>query len=151
MADLFHFEDFPVGQQIALGPYHVSREEILAFAGEFDPQPFHVDEEAARASVLGGLAASGWHSCAILMRMMADAYVNRTAGLGSPGMAEVKWLKPVFAGETLTGLTTVLGCRRSAKRPELGIIECRWELFNDQGEKKVEQTGTVFVRVRSTC
>jgi acyl dehydratase len=151
MDDLLHFEDFAAGQEIALGPYRVTRDEIVAFASEFDPQPFHVDEEAARASVLGGLAASGWHSCAMLMRMMADAYVSRTAGLGSPGMAEVKWLKPVLAGETLTGKTTVLACRRSATRPELGIVECRWELFNDRGEKKVEQTGTAFVRVRTRC
>lgn len=151
MSDLLHYEDFAVGQEIALGPYHVSRDEIVGFAREFDPQPFHLDEEAAKASVLGGLAASGWHNCAILMRMMADAYVNRTAGMGSPGMAEVKWLKPVYAGETLVGKMTVLSRRTSAKRPELGILECRWEMFNDTGEMKVAQTGTAFVRVKSPC
>jgi acyl dehydratase len=151
MSDLLHYEDFSEGQEIALGPYAVTAEEIVAFAREFDPQPFHLDAAAARTSLLGGLAASGWHSCAMLMRMMADAYLSRAAGLGSSGLDEVKWLKPVYAGETLTGKMTVLSKRISAKRPEMGILQCRWELFNQQTEKKLEQTGVNFIRVRTPC
>ena len=151
MNELLHFEDFSAGQELALGPYTVAAEEIVAFAREFDPQPFHLDEAAARASLLGGLAASGWHSCAMLMRMMADAYLCHTAGLSSSGLDEVKWLKPVYAGETLRGKATVLAKRVSARRPELGILKCRWELFNEKGEKKLEQTGVNFIRVRKPC
>ena len=132
---------------IALGPYEVSREEIIAFARQFDPQEFHLDEEIARKSVLKGLSASGWHGCAMLMRMMCDSYLNRSAGMGSSGIDEVKWLKPIYAGETLKGTMTVVSKRVSTKRPEMGILKCRWEVFNTQGEKKLEQTGINFMRV----
>jgi acyl dehydratase len=151
MGVLLHYEDFSEGQEIALGPYAVTAEEIVAYAREFDPQPFHIDDAAARASLLGGLAASGWHSCAMLMRMMVDAYLGRAAGLGSSGLDEVKWLKPVYAGETLTGKMTVLSKRVSARRPEIGILKCRWELFNEKTERKLEQTGVNFIRVRTPC
>lgn len=145
---MLHYEDFHVGQVIPLGPYIVTREEIIAFAAEFDPQPFHMDEEAARNSVLGGLCASGWHSCAMLMRMICDSYLNRSAGMGSSGLDEVKWLKPVYPGETLSGIMTVISRRVSLKRPEMGILVCRWEVFSETGEKKLEETGVNFMRVR---
>ena len=148
MAELLHYEDFREGQSFDLGTYHVTREEIIAFATEFDPQPFHLDDAAAKSSVLGGLCASGWHSCAILMRMMCNGYLGRAAGMGSNGLDEVKWLKPVYAGETLSGAMTVLSRRVSAKRPEMGILKCRWDLFNTAGERKMEQTGVNFMRVR---
>ncbi|MGQ0485904.1 MAG: MaoC family dehydratase, partial [Hyphomicrobiales bacterium] len=119
------------------------------YAREFDPQPFHIDEAAAKASLLGRLAASGWHSCAMLMRMMTDAYLGRAASMGSSGLDEVKWLKPVYAGETLTGKMTVLSKRVSAKRPELGILKCRWDLYNERLEKKLEQTGINFMSLRA--
>ncbi|MCB1434994.1 MAG: hypothetical protein KDK75_21410, partial [Alphaproteobacteria bacterium] len=99
-------------------------------------------------SVLGGLAASGWQVCAILVRMLTDAYVGKSAAMGSKGMDEVKWLKPVYAGETLTGHMTLLKKRVSSKRPEMGILSCRWELFNTQGEKKADMVGVSFMRVR---
>lgn len=148
MAELLYFEDFRVGQVFPLGPYHVTRQEILDYAREFDPQDFHLDEDVAKASVLGGLAASGWHSCAMLMRMICDGYLNRATGMGSNGLSDVKWLKPVFAGETLTGTMTVLTARVSRSRPDMGILECRWDLMNDRGERKMEQTGVNFMRVR---
>ena len=151
MSELLHYEDFSEGQEIALGPYTVTAEEIVAFAREFDPQPFHLDAAAARASLLGGLAASGWHSCAMLMRMMADAYLCRAAGLGSSGLDEVKWLKPVYAGEMLAGRMTVLSKRVSTRRPELGILKCHWQLCNEKAEKKLEETGVNFIRVRMPC
>jgi len=147
--DLLHYEDFEVGKVIELGRYHVTREEVLEFARAYDPLPFHIDEAAAKASVLGGLCASGWHSCAMLMRMICDGYLHRAAGMGSPGLSEVKWLKPVYVGEILTGRMTVLSRRISSKRPEMGILECRWELFNEAGERKVEQTGINLMRVRN--
>ncbi len=146
---MLHYEDFHEGQSFDLGTYHVTRDELLSFAREFDPQPFHLDEAAAVSSVLGGLAASGWHSCAILMRMICNGYLNRSAGMGSGGMDEVKWLKPVFADETLTGTMTVLSKRVSSKRPEMGILKCRWELRNVAGEVKMEQVGINFMGVRA--
>jgi acyl dehydratase len=148
MSGLLHYEDFPVGREFVLGPYRVTKEEVFAFAREFDPQEFHLDEEAAKASVLGGLCASGWHSCAMLMRMICDSYLHNAASLGSPGLSEVKWMKPVYVGETLTGKMTVLAARRSAKRPEMGILECRWELFNERNEKKIEETGIHMMGVK---
>jgi acyl dehydratase len=144
---LLHYEDFAEGQVIELGPYAVGKDEIIAFAREFDPAPFHVDEAAAKASLLGGLCASGWHVCAMVMRMMVDGYLGRTAGMGSPGVDEVKWLKPVHPGEMLRGRMTVLGRRVSAKRPEMGIITARWEAFNQADERKFEMTGVNLVKV----
>jgi acyl dehydratase len=151
MGELLHFEDFAVGQVIGLGTYAVTAEEIREFASEFDPQRFHMDEAAGEASLLGGLAASGWHVCAMLMRMMADSWLNKSASMGSNGVPEVKWLKPVLAGETFSGRVTILTKRVSSKRPEMGIFQCLFELFNNAGEKKTEMTAMVFMRVRAAC
>jgi acyl dehydratase len=144
----FFFEDFPVGQIVDYGSYHVTAEEIVSFAREFDPQPFHVDESAAKASMLGALSASGWHICAIVMRMMVDGYFGRTASMGSTGIDEMKWLRPVFAGDRLSCRRTTLAGRVSAKRPDMGILTLRWELFDDKAEKKAEMTGINLVKVR---
>jgi acyl dehydratase len=149
MQDLLHYEDFPEGLVIPFGSYHLTREEVIAYAAEWDPQPFHLDEDVARRSVLGGLAASGWQSSAILVRLAIDAFVNRSAAMASNSMEEVKWLKPVYAGETLTGRATVLGRRVSAKRPEMGILWMRFELLSGAGELKTEITGIQFMRVRN--
>ncbi len=150
MADLLHYEDYRIGQVLDLGSYAVSADEIKAFAAEFDPQPFHMDEEAAKASILGGLCASGWHSCAMLMRMIVNSYLGNSAGMGSNGLEEVKWLRPVFAGETLSGKATILSVRRSAKCAEMGIVQIHWEVFNQEGEQKLDVTGINFMRVRQT-
>jgi acyl dehydratase len=146
---LLHFEDFAVGESRDFGRYEVTSEEIKAFAREFDPQPFHLDEQAGKESILGALCASGWHTGAMLMRMMVDGYLGRSASLGSPGLDELKWLKPVFPGETLTARFTVTAKRRSAKSPEMGIITMLWEVFSASGEKKMEVTGVNLVKVRS--
>ena len=143
-----HFEDFPVGEVVSYGSYEVTAEEIVAFAREFDPQPFHLDAAAARDSILGGLAASGWHVCAMFMRMMYDGYLAETASMGSPGIDEVKWLKPVHAGEVLSCRRTTRAARISAKRPEMGLVTFQWELFNAAGEKKTDIVGTSIVTVR---
>ena len=149
MAELLHFEDFAVGQVIDLGSYAVTADEIREFAIEFDPQPFHLDEAAGSASLLGGLAASGWHVCAMFMRLLADGWLNKSASMGSNGVPEVKWLKPVLAGEVLSGRVTILTKRVSSKRPEMGIFQCLFELFNQAGDKKTEMTAVIFMRVKA--
>lgn len=147
-ADLLHYEDYPVGLEVELGSHHLTAEEIIDYAKEFDPQPFHLSEAAGKASVLGGLAASGWHSSALLIKLGVTGMANKSAAMASNAMDEGKWLKPVFAGETLSAKGTVLARRVSAKRPEMGILTMKWELFNAAGERKVEITGVQFIRVR---
>jgi len=151
MAELLHFEDFDVGAVIDLGVYAVTAEEIISFAQEFDPQPFHTDVAAGQASILGGLAASGWHVSSMLMRMLADSWLNKTASMGSNGVSEMKWLKPVLAGETLAGMLRIVSKRISAKRPDMGIFHCVAEARNVGGERKAEMTFVVFMRVKAAC
>lgn len=148
MSDLLHFEDFSVGESRDLGTYAVTAEEIKSFAREFDPQFFHLDEDRAKASVLGGLSASGWHTCGIVMRLIVDGYLGRTAGMGSPGLDEVRWLKPVYAGEMLLGRMTVLAKRQSRSRPEMGLITMKWEARSATGETKIDMTGINLIKVR---
>lgn len=145
---MLHYEDYPIGLAVDLGSYHLTAEEIIDYAREFDPQPFHLSEEAGKASILGGLAASGWHSSALLIRLAVLGMANKSAAMASNAMDEGKWLKPVLAGETLHAKGTVLARRVSSKRPEMGILNMKWELFNSEGEKKVEITGVQFIRVR---
>src|SRR2546423_7381203 len=114
------FEDFPPGRLGTFGPRHVTREEMLAFAAEFDPQPMHLDEEAAKASMLQGLSGSGWHLCSIMMRMMFDGFIGRTASMGSPGVNEVRWLAPLRPGDDLMLVMEVEEGRGSKSRPETG-------------------------------
>ena len=146
---MLHYEDFSEGLVIPFGTYHLSREEVLEFARAFDPQPMHLDEVAAKSSVLGGLAASSWHSSAILIRLSVEAYANKSAAMASNSMEDVKWLKPVYAGETLTGRATVLSRRVSSKRPEMGILKIRFELLDMAGGVKVDMTGVQFMGVRN--
>lgn len=148
MKELLHFEDFPVGELVEFGNYLVTAEEILEFAREFDPQPFHIDEEVAKASLLRGLSASGWHVCAIIMRMMVDGYYGHTASMGSTGIDEMKWLKPVRPGDRLSCRRTTLEARVSAKRPEMGIVKLRYEIFDAASEKKAEMTGINLIKAR---
>ena len=117
-----------------LGPYTVSKEEIIAFSEEFDPQPFHLSDEGGRGTPAGGLIASGWHTCSILMRMMCDAYLNNSLSQGAPGIDEVKWLNPVRPGDTLSGHSIVTEKRISRSRPEIGIFTVKHELFNQNSK-----------------
>jgi acyl dehydratase len=149
MAELLHYEDFPAGEVATYGRYEVTAEEIKAFAAEFDPQPFHLDERAGAASLLGGLSASGWHVCAIMNRMMVDAYLGRAASMGSFGVNEMKWLRPVRPGDVLSVRRTTLERRVSGKRPEMGILTFRWELLDAEGAVKAEMTGINLVRTRA--
>ncbi len=128
-----YWEDFAPGSVTEYGPRLVTREEIVAFAAEFDPQPMHMDEDAARATMLGGLAASGWHSCCLLMRMLADAFVLNSSSMGSPGIDEVRWLAPVRPGDRLTLRVRVLESRASRSRPDMGLVRFAYALINQAG------------------
>jgi acyl dehydratase len=125
-----HWEDFSPGQVNDCGSRLVTREEIIDFAAEYDPQPMHLDEQAARATLLGGLVASGWHSCCILMRMLADSVLRDTSFMGAPGVEEVKWHAPVRPGVQIKALATVLECRASRSRPNMGFVKFRFELVD---------------------
>ena len=144
----FFWEDFPVGQVREFGAYRVTREAVLAFAREFDPQPFHLDDRAAEASLFGRLAASGWHTCAMAMRMMCDAYLLESASLGSPGLEKLSWKKPVYPGDTLHVRLAVLESRPMASRPEVGILRSRWAEMNQDDETVLIMAGYGMVRRR---
>ena len=125
-----YFEDMAVGERAELGSHTFTAEEIKAFAAEFDPQPMHLDEEAARNSFVGSLCASGWHTCAILMRIIADGFILDAASMGATGCPEVKWIAPVRPGDRLRVRMTVLATRASRSRPELGFVDARFDMFN---------------------
>jgi acyl dehydratase len=135
------WEDFKVGEHSEMGRHTFSAEEIVAFAKQFDPQPFHTDPQAARASAFGGLIASGWHTCAVGMRLMVDQYIGRTVSLGSPGIEDIRWLKPVRAGDTLTYSRTVTESRASTSRAGVGLVKHRWEAVNQAGETVLTMEG----------
>jgi acyl dehydratase len=140
-----YFEDFEPGTTDSFGSCLVTREDIIAFARAYDPQPMHLDEAAAAKTILGGLAASGWHICAMLMRMIADGFVNRSAGMGAPGIEEVKWLKPVRPGDTLRVKSAVLDKKASVSKPDRGFVRFRFELLNQNDEVVLEQTNLIML------
>lgn len=127
------FEDFKPGLFAEYGPRHVTREEIVAFAAEFDPQSMHLDEDAARETILGGLSASGWHTCGLMMRMMCDGFLLNSSSMGANAVEEVKWLKPVRPGDQLTLRITVLDTRMSRSRPDIGFVTALMEMVNQAG------------------
>lgn len=131
---MLYFEDIREGDTFEYGLRTVTRDEIVAFAREFDPQPFHVDEEAAQHSIFGGLVASGWHTAAMWMRLYVDGVLSKTASLGSPGVEELRWLKPVRAGDTLTGRTRIVSTKPSERDPRRGTVVAESELVNQDGE-----------------
>jgi acyl dehydratase len=142
-----YWEDFEAGATLPMGERRVARDEVIAFAREFDPQPFHVDEAAAARSMYGGLIASGWHTVALVMRMMCDSYLNRAASLGSPGIDNLRWLKPVRPGDTIRAQRTVMETRASKSRPDMGLVRMRWEVVNQHDELVMTLEGTqMFVR-----
>ena len=143
-----YWEDFSVGRVFEHGPRRVTREEIVSFAAEFDPQPMHLDEAAARGTMLGGLSASGWHACCILMRMLADAFVLNSASMGAPGVDEVRWLIPIRPDDQLRFRATVLETRVSKSRPEMGFVRFLFELSNQAGERAVTLTNSLMISRR---
>lgn len=136
------YEDFEVGSSLELGSKLVTAEEIVEFASEFDPQPMHLEQAAGEASILGGLSASGWHICGMFMRLLCDSLLLDSTSQGSPGIDEVKWKKPVLAGDCLTARSTVLAKRISSSRPGLGLVSMRAEMINQRGESVFELQNT---------
>ena len=128
-----YWEDFAIGDSTDFGPVTVSEEEIVEFATRFDPQPFHVDAEAAAQTPFGGLIASGWHTTALFMGMFVRAVLLDSASLGSPGVEEIRWTAPVRPGDTLTGRTTITDVQPSAKNPKRGTVFTTNEVFNQDG------------------
>ena len=135
-----HWEDFSPGSVSEYGPRLVTRDDIVEFAAAFDPQPMHLDEAAAQASMLGGLAASGWHSCCLLIRMLSDGFITQSSFMGATGVEEVCWLAPLRPGETVTARATVIETRPSRSRPEMGLVKFLFELFDSTGRRVMTLT-----------
>lgn len=145
----YYWEDFAVGQVRDLGTISPTREEIISFASQFDPQPFHLDDEAAKASVFGGLCASGWHTCSMAMRLMVTNFLQESSSLGSPGLENIQWRKPVFPGDVLRLQSTVLEVKPMSKRADVGMTRNHWEMFNQHGEKVLNMEGWGMFRRRT--
>ena len=144
-----YFEDFQVGQVHELGSHQVTREEILAFARQFDPQPFHIDEDAARDSHFGGIIASGWHTAALCHRLLVKGVLEDSASMGSPGVDELRWLRPVRPGDTLSARIEVLEVTPSRSKPDRGSLRTRMEVRNQQGEVVMTEGAAILFRRRA--
>ncbi len=142
---MLYYEDFAVGQTIELGSRTLTQEKIIAFARQFDPQPFHLDPVKARDSLFGTLVASGWHTASTYMRLLVDSLLLDSAAQASPGLDSLRWLKPVQPGDTLTGYFTVLDMRVSASRPSTGIIKHAGEMVNQRQEPVMRVEGITFM------
>ncbi|WP_374763563.1 MaoC family dehydratase [Yunchengibacter salinarum] len=146
------FEDINEGDSDSFGSCHVTRDEIIDFASKYDPQPFHLDEEIAKKSVFGGLCASGWHTCAMVMRLLVDRLMEQgLASMGSPGVDQIRWKKPVFAGDTLSVTTTITEKRDSESRPNLGLLKSAYEVRNQNGEVVMTMIANVMVLKRAAA
>lgn len=151
MKPRYYFEDFVPGQSAHYGALAVERAEIIAFAAQYDPQPMHLDEAAAAQSLLGGLAASGWQSCAFLMRLIAEEFICDSAGMGAPGIDEVKWLRPVRPGDVLSVRHDVLEARESKSKTDRGFVKFRFTLMNQKGEAVLEQVNSIIFARRGVA
>ena len=138
------FEDYAVGEVFEFGDHLVTEEEIVEFARRYDPQAFHLSHEAGAATHFGGLVGSGWMSCAIMMRMLCDHFISPRASMGSPGIEQVRWLRPVRPGDRLRARIQVLQARASQSRPDRGIVSSRQELINQHGETVMTLQGNGF-------
>lgn len=145
------FEDLVEGSTIQLGTRNMTAEEIIEFASEFDFQPMHLDEEAGKASILGGLSASGWHTCCVFMRLLCDGFLLDSTSQGAPGIDFARWKKPVLAGDTLTGKCLVVGRRESKSRPGIGFATIRSELTNQRGEVVLDLQNTGMFQRRDAA
>ncbi len=139
-----YWEDIKAGEVIELGSCTVTKEAMVAFAREFDPQPFHTDEETAKRTIWGGLIASGWHTGSMLMRLFYDGFLKDTVSLGSPGIDELKWNKPVRPGDRLSARMTILETTPSRSKPDRGIIRSQMEVLNQHGEVVMSTKGVNF-------
>jgi acyl dehydratase len=147
-ARLRWFEDFAADEVFEFGDRLITVEEIISFARRYDPQPFHVDEAAASRSIYGGLIASGWMTCAVLMSLMCEHFVSPASSMGSPGIDKLRWLVPVRPGDRLRARVTVLETRRSQSRPDRGVVTMRQEAINQRGEVVLSQEGRAMMRCR---
>ena len=143
------FEDYVPGAVHDLGSVMVDEQEIIAFARQFDPQPFHLDQEWAEKSAFGGLIASGWHTACMAMRLIVDHYLSEVSSEGSPGIDELRWLRPVRPGDQLSVRATILDARLSRSRPERGIVRSQIETLNQDEEVVMHLTSTIFIRSRN--
>jgi acyl dehydratase len=146
---LVHYEDIETGKPLTFGTWKVTPEDIKAFARRWDPQLIHLDEEAAKASIVGGLCASGFHTCCIMMRLLVDHFLLRTASLGAPGLDEVKWLKPVRPGDVLSIRIAAASKRVMASRPEVGLVLASYDVLNQTGDVVLAATCNQMIRVRA--
>ncbi|PLZ01053.1 dehydratase [Burkholderia sp. WAC0059] len=142
------YEDLEVGKTDEIGSHTFTREEIVRFAREFDPQPFHLSEAGGEASPFGGLIASGWHTCSVMMGMLVRSVMGESTSMGSPGIDDIRWIKPVRVGDTLTVKNTVLDKRVSTSRPDRGIVQLQWDGINQHGETVVTVRSTVIFGLR---
>lgn len=147
---MLYYEDIEVGRLQSFGHYEVTREEVMEFASKYDPQPFHLDDEAAAQTHFGKVSASGWHTCAMTMAMMVENMkTNRQAGLGSPGVDNLRWIRPVYPGDTLRCESEVIEKRRSKSRPEMGIFKGRSRTYNQNDELVLEMVSNGLISVRN--
>jgi acyl dehydratase len=145
----YYWEDLQPGSVRELGSVTVSAEEIKDFAEQFDPQPFHLDEAAGRRSVFGNLCASGWHTCALAMKLTVENFLTDAASMGSPGVENLRWLKPVYPGDTLTLHHTILESRPLRTRADTGLVRSAWTMLNQNGEKVLQMEGYGMFRRRN--
>jgi len=146
----YWYEDMTPGRVFDLGKKTVSAEEIIRFASEFDPQPFHLSEDAGRDSILGGLSASGWHTCSMMMRMFYDNLLRWSSSEGAPGIDVIEWRKPVLAGDTLSASTTIIDRRPLKSRPGIGLLHVRHTVVNQNGETVMIMENPGMFRMRET-
>jgi acyl dehydratase len=143
-----YFEDYVPGLVQEFGSVTVDEDEVLEFGKRYVPLPYHIDKEAAKSSIYGGVIASGWHTAALMMRLYTENYLSRVANLGSPGGDELRWDKPVFPGDELSMRATVIEARRSESRPDRGIVRTLIEVLNQKKEVVMSMKMVIFVRCR---
>lgn len=145
------YEDFNIGRRFEMGPKTVTEAEIIGFARKYDPQPFHTDPGSDMAESVGGLIASGWHTCAMQMRMMCDGYLRDSTSMGAPSLDEIRWLRPVRPGDVLTGSMEVLDRRVSKSRPSMGLLTIAYEMRNQNDEVVMTMRGVGLMGVREAA
>jgi len=143
-----YLEDFKEGEVTTVGNYRVTEEEVLTFARAYDPQPIHTDKAFAEASAFGGLIASGWHTCAIAMRLLVDNFLDGVAAIASPGVDEIRWKKPVRPGDTLRMRWTILEVRKSRSKPDRGVLRAQSEILNQDDEVVMSHIGMSMIHTR---
>ena len=141
-----YWEDFRVGERVLMGSVKVTKDDIVRFAVEYDPQVFHIDEKAGESSIFGGIIASGWHTCSLVMKMMCDSYLLDSASMGSPGMENIKWVKPVRPNDVLTAFRTTIETKSSRSKSDRGIVKTLFEVFNDSQELVMSMEGLGMFR-----